>query len=140
MSYAGFWKRFLAYIIDCILSILLGVVIFLVYFNFFLPTGEGPIDFEGGNLFGHLLFLALTWIYHAGMQSSSYQATLGKMALGIKVTDLQGRRISFVRATGRYFASYLSSMIFLIGYLMIAFTEKKQALHDLIAGCLVINK
>ena len=82
-------------------------------------------------------FVVVNWLYFALMESSSKGATLGKMAIGIRVTDLQGRRISFGRATGRYFAKLFSSMIFGIGYLMAAFTQQKQALHDMVAGCLV---
>jgi len=59
------------------------------------------------------------------------------MALSMKVTDLQGNRISFARATGRHFAKYISAMILLIGYIMAGFTERKQALHDMITGTLV---
>ena len=84
------------------------------------------------------VFSALvSWIYEAALESSPYQATLGKMALGMKVTDLAGNRISFARATGRHFAKYVSGMIFFIGYIMAGFTERKQALHDMIAGTLV---
>ncbi len=79
------------------------------------------------------------WIYEAAMESSSKQATVGKMALGLKVTDLEGRRISFPRATGRHFAKYVSGMALLIGYIMAGFTERKQALHDMIAGTLVVR-
>ena len=79
------------------------------------------------------------WLYFALMESSANQATLGKMAIGIKVTDMSGRRIGFGQATGRYFGKILSSMILLIGYIMAAFTEKKQALHDMLAGCLVVK-
>jgi uncharacterized RDD family membrane protein YckC len=71
------------------------------------------------------------------MESSSYQATLGKMIFGMKVTDLYGNRISFARATGRHFAKILSGMILGIGFIMVAFTERKQGLHDLLAGTLV---
>jgi len=78
-----------------------------------------------------------SWIYEAAMESSSKQATVGKMALGLKVTDLEGRRISFARATGRHFAKFISGMIFLVGYIMAGFTQRKQALHDMIAGTLV---
>jgi uncharacterized RDD family membrane protein YckC len=74
------------------------------------------------------------------MESSVKQATLGKLAIGIIVTDLQGSRITFGRATGRYFGKILSSLILSIGYIMAGFTEKKQALHDMIAGCLVVMK
>jgi uncharacterized RDD family membrane protein YckC len=80
------------------------------------------------------------WLYFAMMESSNKMATLGKMAIGIKVTDLNGNRISFGRATGRYFAKILSGMILMIGYIMAGFTEKKQALHDMIASCLVVMK
>jgi uncharacterized RDD family membrane protein YckC len=79
----------------------------------------------------------VNWIYEAGMESSSRQATLGKMALGLKVTDIWGKRISFARATGRHFAKYLSGAILMIGYIMAAFTARKQALHDILAETLV---
>ena len=94
-------------------------------------------------LFG-LLFLAatasllLTWLYHALMESSEWQATLGKKVLGLVVTDMAGRRVSFGRATGRHFAKIITNMVpAFIGYIMAGFTERKQALHDMIAGCLV---
>jgi uncharacterized RDD family membrane protein YckC len=74
------------------------------------------------------------------MESSSKQATLGKMALGIIVTDLEGQRISFGKATGRHFSKIVSGIILYIGFIMVAFTEKKQGLHDMMAGCLVVVK
>ena len=86
------------------------------------------------------LLSAAQWLYFALMESSSKQATLGKMALGIIVTDLNGNRLSFGRATGRYFGKIISGAILMIGYIMAGFTEKKQALHDIIAGCLVVNR
>jgi uncharacterized RDD family membrane protein YckC len=73
------------------------------------------------------------------LESSAWQATLGKRVLGVVVTDLAGDRISFGRATGRYFASQISCAIFLIGYLMQPFTKKRQTLHDKIAGTLVVR-
>jgi uncharacterized RDD family membrane protein YckC len=84
--------------------------------------------------------LLLPWLYFAIMESSSRQATLGKMALGIVVTDISGRRISFARATGRQLGKIISGMILYIGYLMIAFTQRKQGLHDIMAECLVVVK
>lgn len=85
--------------------------------------------------------LALSWIYNAGMESSRHQGSLGKMALGLIVTDLQGRPIGFAHASGRFFAKIITGLIPLgIGYAMAGFTEKKQALHDMIAGCLVLRK
>ena len=74
------------------------------------------------------------------MESSSLQATLGKMIFGMKVMDLNGNRISFARATGRHFAKYISSAILFVGYIMAGFTERKQALHDMLAGTLVIRR
>jgi uncharacterized RDD family membrane protein YckC len=73
------------------------------------------------------------------MTSSDRQATVGKIAVGLKVTDLYGQRISFARATGRHFAKILSAMVLFIGYIMVAFTERKQGLHDILAGTLVVK-
>jgi uncharacterized RDD family membrane protein YckC len=84
--------------------------------------------------------LVADWLYFAYQESSPAQATIGKRALGIKVTDLEGNRISFGRATGRYFAKYLSAITLFIGFLLAAFTARKQALHDMIAGTLVVNR
>jgi uncharacterized RDD family membrane protein YckC len=145
--YAGFWRRFVAMIID-------GLV-FSPFFLIFLATtgtfgvlGETNRDLEGAAaaMFGlGILALGLaafagTWLYHTLMESSRHQATLGKMALGVIVTDLNGNRISFARANGRFFGKWVSGIIMNIGYLMAAFTEKKQALHDMLARCLVILK
>jgi uncharacterized RDD family membrane protein YckC len=80
------------------------------------------------------------WLYEALMESSAKQATLGKMLLGLMVTDEAGNRISFARASGRHFAKYISSFTLFIGYIMAGFTAKKQALHDMIAGTLVVRK
>ena len=98
------------------------------------------LNFPGPAIFGAILSAALaitivTWFYYALMESSATQGTLGKMALGLIVTDLYGRRISFARASGRFFGKFITGLIPLfIGYLMIAFAEKKQALHDILAG------
>ena len=87
-----------------------------------------------------LLALMLSWIYYASLESSSWQATLGKKLLGLKVTDLAGNRITFARASGRFFGKILSGMILGIGFLMAGFTARKQALHDILAGCLVLRQ
>lgn len=79
----------------------------------------------------------INWLYFALLESSSMQGTLGKKALGMIVTDLDGNRIGFGRATGRYFAKFLSAIILLIGFVMVAFTQRKQGLHDIIASTLV---
>ena len=81
------------------------------------------------------------WLYFACMESSRYQGTLGKIALGIIVTDMQLRPVSFGRASGRFFAKLITGLIPLcIGYIMAGFTAKKQALHDMIASCLVMRR
>jgi len=88
-----------------------------------------------------LLLIALQWLYFAAMESSDRQATFGKGAMSLQVTDLTGRRLTFGHATGRFFAKIISGLIPLgIGYIMAGFTEKKQALHDMIAGSLVLRK
>lgn len=129
-DYAGFWVRFGAAFIDGIITSLIGLAI--VY-----GTG-GSIENQSGlqNLFN----LVLGWLYAAIMESSERQATFGKIALGIKVTDMNGDRISFAKATGRHFGKIISAIILLIGYIMAAFDSKKQALHDKMAGTLVLNK
>jgi len=81
------------------------------------------------------------WLYYAFSESSSWQATLGKKMLNLTVTDTDGQPISFARASGRYFSRFITSLIPLaIGYILAGFTEKKQAIHDMIASCLVLRK
>ncbi len=137
--YAGFWKRFLASIIDAM--ILFGAI-FIVVVIYILATGSTSHLRESPafNAWFRVVGIIAGWLYSALLESSAHQATLGKMALGIKVTDMMGNKVSFGRATGRHFAKWISSLIFFIGYIMAGFTEKKQALHDMIAGCLVVNK
>jgi uncharacterized RDD family membrane protein YckC len=127
-AYAGFWRRFAAYLLDAIILSAVFVPLFLV-----LPREQQQTTLSP-------LTTAISWLYFALMESSARQATVGKMALGIVVTDLGGNRIGFGRATGRYFAKILSALILLIGFIMAAFTERKQGLHDIIAGTLVVKK
>jgi uncharacterized RDD family membrane protein YckC len=144
VRYGGFWIRFVAVLID---GFIVGIVVWPISGMMALAIGMagGAVSMPtvGVHLVRGIVGLAFSfcanWLYEAGMESSSKQATLGKMALALKVTDLQGRRISFARATGRHFAKILSGMILLIGYIMAGFTERKQALHDMIAGTLVIR-
>ncbi|MBI2036503.1 RDD family protein [Candidatus Microgenomates bacterium] len=132
--YAGFWKRFAAFLLDNIIGAAVGGVMGLVIG---LAVGGST---KTADILINILSVIVAWLYFALMESSSNQATIGKMALGIKVTDVNGNRISFARATGRYFAKIISTLILLIGYIMTAFTQKKQALHDIIAGTLVVKK
>lgn len=144
IRYGGFWIRFIAFVIDAILvaiviwpfSLMIRVIIGVTGTAVSMP-GIGIHVVNG--IVSIAISLCANWIYEAAMESSSRQATVGKMALGLKVTDLKGRRVSFARATGRHFAKFISGMILLIGYIMAGFTERKQALHDMIAGTLVIR-
>lgn len=167
MRYAGFWRRFVAIIID---SIILGAILWILSLVgvVSIPLMVTPEDiaaiqaidqstiegqqaatqaaldvlsmFSGTMLIFYVVSLVIYWLYYALLESSPAQATIGKMALGLRVTNLQGERISFLNATGRYFAKFISTIILLIGWLMAGFTEKKQALHDIIAGTLVLKK
>ncbi|MEO0092685.1 MAG: RDD family protein [candidate division WOR-3 bacterium] len=136
-EYAGFWRRLGALVIDSLLLYIAGLLIFS---KLFLPLIliKKLIPFGVNRFF--LSYFVLGWVYYALMESSSQQATLGKIALGIMVTDLSGNRISFARASGRHFTKILSGIILYIGFIMAGFTEKKQALHDIIADCLVVKK
>jgi uncharacterized RDD family membrane protein YckC len=137
--YAGFWKRFVAVIIDgIIINIATTILGFILGIGYYV-SGLGSAG-SGRSAALYLVSLVIWWLYYALMESSSQQATLGKMALGIVVTDLDGRRISFGKASIRHWSKILSYLILLIGYIMAGFTARKQALHDLIAGTLVINK
>jgi uncharacterized RDD family membrane protein YckC len=150
VAYAGFWLRVVAFIID---AIVLGCVGWIVTIPFAASVdmrgifmGHPPTSPEEliplmGMFFKVILIRTiLQWLYFALMESSAWQATLGKKTLGLEVTDLAGGRITFGRATGRYFAKFISALILWIGFIMAGFTEKKQALHDMIAGTLVIRK
>jgi uncharacterized RDD family membrane protein YckC len=86
-------------------------------------------------------FFLAAWLYYAWMESSASQGTLGKMLLGLAVTDMNGEAITFGRASGRFFARFITNLVpFVAGYLMAGLTRKKQALHDVLASCLVLRK
>lgn len=135
-EYAGFWKRAAAYIIDTALTMFVGYAVGWVSGIAYLGiTGSG----HGLRYIGFIAGVVVCWLYWAVMESSPKQATLGKLALGIKVTTGAGNRPSFARASGRFFAKYLSGLILLVGFIMVAFTAKKQGLHDIMADCIVVN-
>lgn len=154
-DYAGFWKRVAAYILDALvlwipnmlLSSLFGAnEAAETYLQAKLAAGSDPqLALQAFDAYLHALGPALmaqtvvTWLYFAVCESSAWQGTLGKRALGIRVTDLTGGRISFMRATGRYFGKLLSAFILCVGFLMVAWTQRKQGLHDLLAQTLVLN-
>lgn len=155
-NYAGFWLRFVAVIID---GLLLGAVQFIAIMPILGIMGIGlPTDIQSLEsadetnmipMFSQMMamagvtqivFLTIQTLYFSFMESSKYQASIGKMVLGLKVTDVNGNPLDFTKALVRNLCKIISSMILLIGYLMAAFTEKKQALHDMIASTLVVKK
>jgi uncharacterized RDD family membrane protein YckC len=149
--YAGLWARVGAWLLD---QLVIGIpynVLTAVFVSYKQPSLTSTTDASGKvtmhwngdwGTFG-LLILAgviVAWLYTSLLLSSPRQATVGKMALGLVVTDESGQRISFARASGRYFAGTLNSLTLGIGYLMVIWTGRKQALHDKIAGTLVVPK
>jgi len=123
--YAGFWKRTLAFMLDSLIMAPVSIPLGL------LSDSYPPIL---------LLSILGAWIYAACFESSGKQATPGKMALGIKVVNLNGQRLSFGQASGRHFGKIISGLILYIGFMMAGWSERKQALHDMMAGTLVVNK
>jgi uncharacterized RDD family membrane protein YckC len=149
--YAGFWPRAGAWLLD---QLIVGIP-FNVVTGLLIPyqqpevktttdaAGRSTLHWTGDwGTFGGILLgaVVLSWLYTALLQSSTRQATVGKMALGLVVTDQAGERITFARASGRYFAGILNSLTLGIGYLMVIWTARKQALHDKIAGTVVVPR
>jgi uncharacterized RDD family membrane protein YckC len=153
--YAGFWVRFLAYLIDgVIVTVVMSAIYGLVYFGLsasFLQLAGGAVQVtlnfgEHPATLSNATVVALAFVpglldilYLAMMESSRYQASYGKLAVGLKVTDVQGRRISFGRAIGRELGKIISCQTFCIGFMVAGFAERKQGLHDIIARTLVVS-
>ena len=150
--YASFWRRLVAFMIDSIIVAFPSMILSGVGAALFAPKilsamNANPSPESISALFsayGFILVLNVVsalffWLYYAFMESSAKQATLGKMAMGIKVVDEKGQRISFARATGRTFSKIISYTILYFGFFMAAFTKKRQALHDFIATTYVVN-
>src|SRR5262245_25746503 len=126
VEYGGFWLRVVAYIIDGILLNIAFGIIAAVFGIFLIP--KDFVEADAGQFMsamGHLQLISLvvTWLYFTLMESSPRGATIGKMALGLRVVTGQGERLSFLRATGRFFAKFVSAVILMIGFLMVAFTD-----------------
>lgn len=124
-TFAGFWRRFAAYVVDSLVLM--------------IPQFAITLAFQKSEALAFLLQMVLWWLYKATMESSDMQATLGKKALGIKVTDMYGERISFARATGRFCGMLLSAVPLGAGLIMAGVTRKRQALHDMLASALVVR-
>lgn len=154
-EYAGIGRRFVAFLID-----LLFILVIDLFLTGLLGLSEGirmlnqrlvhhmPMTDSAGQVVNALvpvpvilsvgiLLVLVPWLYYALLESSRNQATLGKIALRIAVTDSNGRRILFARATLRHFSKIVVLLTFFVGFLIAAFTRRKQAVHDIIAGCLM---
>jgi len=146
--YAGFWKRFAAYCIDYVIvtSISYAVMIPIFMIGAVSMGSSGSFDSPGDTvgvvllILGYLVAIFLPLVYFSWMPATKYQATLGKLAVGIKIVRGDGGRISLGRGIGRIFATLLSSLILFIGWIMAGFTERKQALHDMVCDTLVVDK
>ena len=139
-AYAGFWRRLIAYAVD---SLILGVPLMMIG----RLTGSVVVQQNASGVEAYTtstpfaIFAGLVSIaYFVWQESSDKQATIGKNVMGLKVTNLQGGRISVAQALIRYFGKFLSSIIFYVGFFMAGFTEKKQALHDMLAKTLVVRR
>jgi len=126
--YAGVGERFLAVLID-------GFILAIP--NYLIGTG---LSQDPESVAPNFLGALLGWLYFALQESSAAQATLGKRAMGIKVINQEGQRISFGQATGRYFGKIISTLILFIGYLMAFWDQKRQTLHDKMANTYVVKK
>ena len=156
-EYAGFWLRFVAYFID---GIIISFVEFIMVIPFLGMLGYNialleslesldSVDMDFSVLIPMVIsammglslsIFLLSWLYYALMESGPRQGTIGKMALGLTVTDMDGARINFATASLRYFGKIISGAILMLGYIMAGLTLKKQALHDIIANTLVLRK
>ncbi len=164
LIYAPFWRRFLAFLIDYLILAVFTLfwtipfvhILFLKNLRLLPPKPKEQfvqiMNYSNNGLFNSvsnlliyffvtasLITILIAWIYFAAMESSKKQATLGKLTFGIKVTGLSGERITFGKATLRFFARFISAFPLGAGFLMALFTNKKQALHDLLAETLVLE-
>jgi uncharacterized RDD family membrane protein YckC len=135
-GYAGFWLRVIASIIDAIIIAIVLITIMSITGKSVHMQGYGWA-FNGNEGAVRVVF---NWLYFTLLESSGWRATVGKRLMGLEVIDLEGNRIGFGRANARYWSKILSTIILFIGFFMVAFTEKKQGLHDMIAKTLVIKR
>jgi uncharacterized RDD family membrane protein YckC len=154
--YAGLGRRFVAFVVDIIIILLFDLVAMTVlgltrgiqnsyfYFVQHVPVDQLTADGTMGALLGSVIaaygivLIVIPWLYYAGFESSRSQATPGKLLMHIVVTDMTGNKPTFARVTLRHFAKFVSALIIFIGFLMIGLTQRRQGLHDRVAGCLVL--
>lgn len=142
--YAGFWKRFSASVIDAVVIVFFTVPILYLINNIAINSYFGGSNYADSFMMSYYAWsfylLIIRWAYYAGMECSPFKGTIGKIAVGIYVTDAAGNNITFGQATGRFFGKMISGLILYIGFMMAGFTDKKQALHDMMSNCLVLKK
>lgn len=155
--YAGFWLRFVAYLLDYIVIYIIQAFVFIPILGVLgmSMAASAGFDFSSFNdedmigwiiamisaiIIGAIIAFIIQVLYFSIMESSKYQATFGKMALGLIVTDTDGKRLDLGKSLLRNLGKIVSAFIMMIGYIMAGFTDKKQALHDMIAGALVVKK
>jgi len=131
--YAGLWLRLFAGIIDFIVLYSLGFILYTFMFKYF------PVEYTSNVSLMVLIGVTIVWVYFAGMESSGFQGTLGKMFLNLSVTDMKKQRISFFDASKRFVVMIVSFLFLGFGLFMIGFTDKKQALHDMFFHTLVVK-
>jgi len=134
---AGFWIRVGAYLIDGLICGILGALVGAV-FGGILGAGGASLEAIAVQSWG--LNVILGWAYFAVQESSAVQATLGKRACGLVVVSETGGRLTLPRATGRHFAKVLSGLLLGVGLIMVAFTDRKRGMHDMMAGTYVVRK
>ena len=139
MNYANVGKRFVALVIDGIILYIFQAIITFVVSLAIGGTAANEETVGAVASISVVIIIVIYWLYYAIQESSPKQATIGKQAMGLVVTDMNGEKISFPKASIRFLSRSLSGIL-LIGYIMAFFTEKKQALHDMLAGTLVLQK
>tara|TARA_B100000945_G_C19980924_1_gene412080 strand:+ start:67 stop:516 length:450 start_codon:yes stop_codon:yes gene_type:complete len=139
IEYAGFWKRVAAALIDSLVMLIPSMILGFII-GFVMALNDPYVTDYELEIVINIMSVVTWWLYSAVFESSNFMATPGKMALGIVVTDYQNQKISFAQASGRHFGKIISGIIIGIGFIMAAFTEKKQGLHDIMSGTLIVNK
>lgn len=145
-KYAGFWWRLLAGILDWFVALVLSFVLASAaggIMGLEMAVNHVPLDAQAQanfHLVGYLVGVITQWLYYTLFESSRWQATPGGKMCGLRVTDLQGDRIGFGRANGRYWGAIISAIILFFGFFMIGWTKRKQGLHDMMAGTLVLRR
>ena len=136
----GFWLRLAAFVLDVFGLVVIYTVVYIIGLIVIGQSNAAPDEAIQTRLqLTRVLLIATPWLYYTVAESSRHQGTFGKRMIGLRVVDEAGRRISFARANGRFWSKQLSALTCGVGYVVCAFTQRKQALHDLMSGCYVVS-